>query len=305
MYDAFICHASEDKDDVARPLAERLTAAGLSVWYDEFSLKLGDSLRQSIDKGLSESRFGVVVLSPHFFAKKWPQAELNGLFAKEIVGDKTIIPIWHNITQAEMVQHSPILADRVAVPTTHGLDAVLERLLDAIQPGWWHKAAKGRAIALSPTSVRLHSGQWAIKTPVAIVNRGESPAYAVTVKILIRGDGVTASSLEIEADPQVPPLEAIIGNIVVSADHVRLNCSDSQGRQIVFFTLHTVPARGTRNLSLKGTTAIDSTAEISIADFEDTPRELLMRGGNELAVMMKPSESVQVHGMGIRMRRIP
>src|ERR1051325_3140270 len=76
-YDAFICHASEDKDDLVRPLAEGLMKLGHKIWYDEFQLRVGDSLRRSIDKGLARSRFGIVVLSPSFFAKNWPQYELR------------------------------------------------------------------------------------------------------------------------------------------------------------------------------------------------------------------------------------
>ncbi len=69
LYDAFICHASEDKDVFVRPLAEKLRESHLEIWYDEFSLKVGDSLRESIDKGLSKCRFGIVILSPAFFNK--------------------------------------------------------------------------------------------------------------------------------------------------------------------------------------------------------------------------------------------
>ena len=305
MHDVFICHASEDKDDVARPLAEGLRAAGLNVWYDEFSLKLGDSLRGSIDKGLAESRFGVVILSPHFFAKKWPPAELNGLFAKEILGDKTILPIWHDITQAEIAEHSPILADRVAAPTLHGLDSVQEKILDVVQPGWTHKASRGLALAVSPSSIRLFTGGWGVKTPISIINRGDSPIYAVTLRILIHGAGVTADSLELEADPQVPPIEEVIGNVVVSADQLRLNCSNTAQEQIVFFTFHTIPPRGTRVLSVKGTTPGDSTAEISIADFDTSPRELLKRGRDEVAIVFKPPETVVLESTRIRTRRLP
>ncbi len=304
VHDAFICHASEDKDEIARPLAERLIAAGLSVWYDEFSLVLGDSLRESIDRGLAASRFGIVILSPAFFAKKWAQAELNGLFAKEIAGEKTIIPLWHKITQAEVAQHSPILADRVAASTSHGLDSILERLLDVTRPGWRHRAARGRAVALSPTSARLHSGGWAIQTPISIVNRSDMPLYAVTLKVLITGASVTADSIEIEADAQVPPLETTMGNIVVSADQVRLDCSNAQEQQLIFFTVHTVPARGQRTISLKGTTPVDSTAEISIANFEDVPRELYTKGANQLVVAIRPPEPVKLHGVRVRMRKV-
>jgi hypothetical protein len=77
-WDVFISHASEDKEAIARPLADALKSKGLKVWYDDFSLTVGDSLRQSIDRGLSYSRYGVVILSPRFFEKHWPQQEQKG-----------------------------------------------------------------------------------------------------------------------------------------------------------------------------------------------------------------------------------
>ena len=82
-FDIFISHASEDKDEVVRPLAEQLRHRGLRVWMDETEIKLGDSLRRSIDHGLSKSRYGLVVLSPDFLKKEWPQKELDGLVARE------------------------------------------------------------------------------------------------------------------------------------------------------------------------------------------------------------------------------
>ena len=82
-FDLFISHASEDKDSVVRGLAAELTRGGVRVWYDELTLTLGDNLRRKIDEGLANSRYGVVVLSPHFFAKAWPQVELDALFARE------------------------------------------------------------------------------------------------------------------------------------------------------------------------------------------------------------------------------
>jgi hypothetical protein len=68
MWDVFISHASEDKADVARPLCELLTQAGLTVWLDENELRMGDTLRTKIDNGLANCRYGVVVLSEAFFA---------------------------------------------------------------------------------------------------------------------------------------------------------------------------------------------------------------------------------------------
>lgn len=117
-YDAFISHASEDKGTLVRPLARMLNKMGFYIWYDEFELKIGDSLRQSIDKGLVNSKYGIVVLSKSFFAKNWPQYELNGLTAKEIGGQKVILPIWHEVTKEEVLKYSPTLADKVAADSS-------------------------------------------------------------------------------------------------------------------------------------------------------------------------------------------
>ena len=135
QHDAFISHASEDKDEVVRPLAEKLVAAGLSVWYDEFELTVGDSLRKSIDRGLANSRFGIVVLSPHFLAKNWTEYELNGLVAREMAdGSKVILPLWHHVSKDEVRKYSPSLADKVALNTAVStLDEIVEQLVKAIR----------------------------------------------------------------------------------------------------------------------------------------------------------------------------
>jgi hypothetical protein len=116
-YDVFISHASEDKSELVRPLAEALRNEGLSVWYDEFELRIGDSLRRKIDAGLARSRFGVVVLSPSFFEKGWTNYELDGLVTRSVSGDQILLPIWHKVTKAEVVSYSPSLADKVARST--------------------------------------------------------------------------------------------------------------------------------------------------------------------------------------------
>jgi hypothetical protein len=116
-YDAFISHAHEDKKDLVSPLAELLQQMGFSIWYDDFQLQVGNRLRYSIDKGLSNSRFGIVVFSPYFFAKNWPQYELDGLITKEMAGGNRILPIWHKVSKDEVMGYSPTLADRVALNT--------------------------------------------------------------------------------------------------------------------------------------------------------------------------------------------
>ena len=132
-WSVFICHAGEDKDGIARPLASLLRDEGYRVWYDEFSLTVGDSLRSSIDKGLAESDFGVVILSKSFFEKTWPQQELNGLASKETHGKKVILPVWHQVGVDDIRTFSPILADRIGVPSDQGVRHVAAQLVRAMK----------------------------------------------------------------------------------------------------------------------------------------------------------------------------
>jgi hypothetical protein len=118
-FDVFISHAAEDKDAIVRPLAHALQERGLDVWYDEFELRIGDSLRRKIDSGIARSRFGIVVLSHAFFAKKWPQYELDGLVTMAVSGKQVILPLWHEISKDEVIRQSPSLADKVALRTSN------------------------------------------------------------------------------------------------------------------------------------------------------------------------------------------
>lgn len=116
-YDVFISYATEDKEDIARPLANALEQNGLSVWYDEFELRIGCSLRRKIDEGIAKSRFGIVILSHSFFNKNWPQYELDGLVTRSMTGEQEILPIWHRVTKDEVMKQSPSLADKIARST--------------------------------------------------------------------------------------------------------------------------------------------------------------------------------------------
>ncbi len=118
--------------EVAFPLSDMLAAAGLTVWIDEAEIFIGDSLREKIDSGLAQSQFGIVILSHHFFAKDWPKSELDGLFAREIGGDKVLLPVWHKITYNEIKKYSPLLAGKMAANTEYGLNEVKEKILMAI-----------------------------------------------------------------------------------------------------------------------------------------------------------------------------
>lgn len=131
--DLFISHASEDKADFVKPLADELINLGVSVWYDEYTLRIGDSLRCSIDSGLAQSKFGLIILSKAFFEKNWTQYELNGLVIREMEGDKVILPIWHNITKDEIMRLSPSLVDKVALNSAmFTVKEIAEKVADAV-----------------------------------------------------------------------------------------------------------------------------------------------------------------------------
>jgi hypothetical protein len=134
IWDVFISHASEDKESVALPLAEALTARGIKVWIDSGELRIGDSLRRRIDQGLASSTFGVVVCSKHFFAKGWPQYELDGIVGLSVAGKQRLLPIWHEITLDEIQRQSPSLADKIARNTaTATIEQIAEEIAEVVR----------------------------------------------------------------------------------------------------------------------------------------------------------------------------
>jgi TIR domain len=194
--DLFISHASEDKD-FARPLAEALRQHGVIVWYDDYVLRLGDSLREIIDRGLATARFGVVILSPRFFAKEWPRRELNGLLARESRnGVKVVLPIWHDLTFGKVLEYSPTLADRYAVSTSRGLAFVVENILLALSE---HRrdAGKGTPRGLYRSSRRRQ--QDTISMPA--LARPRSPATKAKGSSIKQPGEVTASGSSAEEQP--------------------------------------------------------------------------------------------------------
>jgi hypothetical protein len=135
VWDVFISHASEDKAAVVRPLAEALRQRGVEVWYDEFELRIGDSLRRKIDAGLARSKFGIVVLSRSFFAKGWPQYELDGIISRSVSGEQTLLPIWHEITKDEVMAQSPSLVDKIARNTAQfTIEEIADEIAEVVQP---------------------------------------------------------------------------------------------------------------------------------------------------------------------------
>jgi hypothetical protein len=132
--DVFLSHSFEDKDDIARPLKEALETRGVTVWFDEIRIKVGQSIRQEIEAGIRDCRFGVVIISPSFFKKKWTQAELDALFSKKMdSGQDIVLPVWHHISKDEVSRQSPLLAGILALNSaTMTIEEMADALTEAI-----------------------------------------------------------------------------------------------------------------------------------------------------------------------------
>jgi TIR domain len=132
---AFISHDSRDKDSLVRELASEMSKLMCPVWYDEFSLSVGDSLRASIERGLKETRKCVVILSPNFLSNEgWGKAEFDSIFTREIVEkNNVILPVWHNVQLQDVYQYSPRLADKVGLNSSLGVKELARRLSNVVK----------------------------------------------------------------------------------------------------------------------------------------------------------------------------
>ena len=117
---AFISHDSRDKDEIARKIAINLQNMLCPIWYDEFSLEVGDSLRESIEKGLKECRKCILILSPNFLSNNgWTKKEFDSIFTRELIEEqKLVLPIWYNVTKQDVYNYS------ISLPDIKGLDWV-------------------------------------------------------------------------------------------------------------------------------------------------------------------------------------
>ena len=133
-WDVFVSFASEDREAVARPLALLLQQLGLQVWYDEMELRVGDRISHRIQEGLAKCRYGVVVLSHSFFAKRYPQWELDGLTQRDLSADNLILPLWRGVDAHDVRSCWPSLADRFAVKWQDGIHVVATELVRVVSP---------------------------------------------------------------------------------------------------------------------------------------------------------------------------
>jgi len=131
MRDVFICHASEDKTTVVRPLTKALTEQGISCWLDEAEIKWGDSITKKVNEGLSKSPFVVVVLSQAFLSKNWPERELNAALNIEASsGEVKVLPLifGDKKTQRDIFTRYPLLNDKSYLTWDGKVEPIIEAL---------------------------------------------------------------------------------------------------------------------------------------------------------------------------------
>jgi hypothetical protein len=119
-FDVFLSYAGEDRP-LAAELAESLRGAGFNVWYDKFELRVGDKLLARINDGLTNSVYGLLLISPAFLGKSWPEYEADVLVRDWIEGRRKLIPIWHQVNEELVREYHPGLAGVVALNTDQGV----------------------------------------------------------------------------------------------------------------------------------------------------------------------------------------
>ncbi len=132
---AFVSHDFRDKQDVARPIAIYLQKMLCPVWYDEFSLKVGDNLRESIEKGLKECQKCVLVLSPNFLSNRgWTKKEFDSIFTRELLEEsQLVLPVWYQVSKQQVFDYSPSLLNVKGLDwSTEGEEEVCRQLHRAI-----------------------------------------------------------------------------------------------------------------------------------------------------------------------------
>ena len=92
-YEVFISHASEDKEEIARPIFEACQKLGLKAFLDEAHIGFGQSFTAKINTALGSARTVLAIVSSNSISKDWPIIEINTALAYEASGDKRVVPV--------------------------------------------------------------------------------------------------------------------------------------------------------------------------------------------------------------------
>jgi hypothetical protein len=124
LRDVFLCHAWDDRKGLAKELHELLVAAGVKVWFSETDLGLGVPMMRAIDRGLANSRIGLVLVTPALLASV-PRAGVADKELSVLLARNQLVPIVHNTTFDQLLSVSPMLASRSGLSTSEDSMAVI------------------------------------------------------------------------------------------------------------------------------------------------------------------------------------
>jgi len=126
LRDVFLCHAWGDRKDAAKELYDLLVEAGVKVWFSENDLGLGVPMMRAIDKGLANSRIGLVLVTPAML-ERLPQESVADKELSALLARNQLIPIVHNTTYEALRDVSPMLASRAGLDTAEESLAVVAK----------------------------------------------------------------------------------------------------------------------------------------------------------------------------------
>lgn len=112
----FLCHAWDDRQGTAKQLYDLLVARGVSVWFSENDIGLGEPFLRAIDKGLAKSRIGIVLVTPALL-KRLPAAGVADKELSVLLARDQLVPVVHNTTYEALREVSPMLASRNGLDT--------------------------------------------------------------------------------------------------------------------------------------------------------------------------------------------
>ncbi|MFV0428687.1 MAG: toll/interleukin-1 receptor domain-containing protein [Arachnia sp.] len=171
--DVFICHASTDKDEYARPLGSHLRALGITCWVDETEIEVGDTLTQTISDGLRSAKYVLALATPTLLIRPWPKKELEIALDRETQsGETVVIPVLAT-SRSAWVNAFPKMADRHCLAWSDGIEevatAVAGRFGRLPATEWFHTHTQNyvgeiwtRCTAINPGhhKITIRWGRW-------------------------------------------------------------------------------------------------------------------------------------------------
>jgi hypothetical protein len=135
LRDCFLCHAWDDRQGAAKELYELLVSSGVKVWFSEKDLGLGVPMMRAIDKGLANSRIGLVLVTPNLL-RRLPQEGVADKELSALLASNRLVPIVHQTTYPELRNVSPLLASRTGLDTTEDSMAVVATKIAELVAIW-------------------------------------------------------------------------------------------------------------------------------------------------------------------------